>query len=173
MKASSTNFRTADLSDKFTNQIVYAAPIFNFFGLIDSFYGEIITVKLFEDNSLVRKMLSTNGKGKVLVIDGGASLRCALIGDQLAELIEKNYWEGVIVNGCIRDSKQINQMEVGIRALNTSPLKSIKRNKGELNIPVEFANIQFKPRDYIYVDADGIIVSEINLLDSDANNLCK
>ncbi|WP_339921107.1 ribonuclease E activity regulator RraA [uncultured Flavobacterium sp.] len=157
-------FTTADLWDEYDTLLSCVDPIFNHFGNKKNFSGKITTIKLFEGNSLVRKQLELDGKGKVLLIDGGASLRCALIGDQLAELAIQNNWQGIIVNGCIRDSEVINAMNIGIKALNTSPVKSVKRNLGEINIPVKFGGITFIPGDYIYADGDGILVSNNNLL---------
>ncbi len=156
-------FTTADLWDEHEELLSCVDPIFNHFGKKKAFSGKITTLKLFEDNSLVRKQLESNGKGKVLVVDGGGSLRCALIGDQLAALAIQNNWNGIIVNGCIRDSQLINSMEIGIRALNTSPVKSIKRNIGEIDVSVKFGGVCFNSDDYIYVDTDGILVSKLNL----------
>ena len=157
-------FTTADLWDEHAELLLCSDPIFRSFGQKITFYGEIVTLKLFEDNSLVRKQLETEGKGKVLIVDGGGSLRCALVGDQLAKLVIQNNWEGIIVNGCIRDSHQINKMAVGIKALNTCPVKSIKRNIGEQNISVKFAGITFNPGQFIYTDEDGLLLSEKKLL---------
>ncbi|GAA4276264.1 ribonuclease E activity regulator RraA [Aquimarina mytili] len=158
------NFQTADLSDQYPSDLSCATPIFKSFGKKTAFWGEITTLKLFEDNSFVRKQLETNGKGKVLVVDGGGSLRCALVGDRLAQLAIDNQWEGIIVYGCIRDSKIINTMDVAIRAIHTCPIKSIKRNIGEEDINVAFASIKFIPGNFVYVDEDGILVSAQNLL---------
>lgn len=157
-------FTTADLWDEHETLLSCVAPIFNHFGNKKMFSGKMSTLQLFEDNSLVRKQLELDGKGKVLVIDGGGSLRCALIGDQIAALAIQNNWEGIIVNGCIRDSQVINSMNIGIKALNTCPVKSVKRNQGEIAIPVKFGGITFIPEEYIYADADGILVSKHNLL---------
>jgi regulator of ribonuclease activity A len=157
-------FTTADLWDEHETLLSCVDPIFNHFGNKKMFSGKITTIKLFEDNSLVRKQLESDGKDKVLVIDGGASLRCALIGDQLAALAIQNNWEGIIVNGCIRDSEVINSMNIAIKALNTSPVKSVKRNIGEINVPAKFASITFLPEHYVYADADGILVSKDSLL---------
>jgi regulator of ribonuclease activity A len=157
-------FTTADLGDEHGTLLSCVDPIFNHFGNKKKFSGKISTLKLFEDNSLVRKQLELDGKGKVLVIDGGGSLRCALVGDQLAALAIQNNWEGIIVNGCIRDSELINSMNIGIKALNTCPIKSVKRNQGEVNIPVKFGGVTFISDDSIYVDADGILISIRNLL---------
>jgi regulator of ribonuclease activity A len=159
-----TNFTTADLWDDNEGTLICASSIFKTFGGKHSFYGEIVTLKVFEDNSFVRKMLEINGKGKVLVIDGSASLRCALVGDKLAELAIANNWEGIIVNGCIRDSSLINQMDIAIKALNTIPVKSIKRNIGEIDIPVNFSGISFIPKQFVYSDSDGILISIKSLL---------
>lgn len=157
-------FTTADLWDENETHLSCVDPIFNHFGNKKVFSGIISTIEVFEDNSLVRKQLELDGTGKVLVIDGGGSLRCALIGDQLATLAIQNNWEGIIVNGCIRDSQVINTMNIGIKALNTCPVKSVKRNQGKIAIPVKFGGVTFISDDYIYVDADGILVSIPNLL---------
>uniref|UniRef100_A0A061SPP2 4-hydroxy-4-methyl-2-oxoglutarate aldolase n=1 Tax=Tetraselmis sp. GSL018 TaxID=582737 RepID=A0A061SPP2_9CHLO len=106
-----------------------------------------------------RQILGEEGRGRVLVVDGGASERCALLGDQLAELGVKNGWSGVIVNGCIRDSEDIARMPIGVKALATCPLKSSKRDPGLRSVPVSFAGVTVRPGDYIYADKDGILVS--------------
>ena len=157
-------FTAADLWDEHHEHLSCVDPIFRSFGNKKAFSGKITTLKLFEDNSLVRKQLESDGKGKVLVIDGGASLRCALVGDQLAALAIQNNWKGIVVNGCIRDSHLINSMDIGIRALNTSPVKSVKRNIGEIDISVKFGGVTFVSNDYIYVDLDGILISKRNLV---------
>ncbi|MFT4681120.1 MAG: regulator of ribonuclease activity A [Granulosicoccus sp.] len=151
---------TADLCDKHIDRLQVAEPIFKSFGKLTAFEGEIHTLKLFEDNTLVRAALEKSGHGKVLVIDGGGSLRCALLGDNIASLILKNGWAGVIVFGCIRDSAVVNIMEVAIKALNTNPTKSFKRNEGQENILVRFAGVAFKPGCYLYSDEDGLVVSD-------------
>lgn len=157
-------FQTADLYDAHEGKVKVAEPIFRAYGGKGRFYGEIVTVKCHEDNSLVGNTLKEkNGKGKVLVVDGGGSLRCALVGDQLAEKAIGNEWEGIIVFGCIRDSGMINDMNIGVRALNTNPVKSVKRGAGQFNEKVSFAGVTFRPGAYVYVDEDGILVSD-NLL---------
>lgn len=157
-------FLTTDLCDEFSNQLQIATPMFQAYGGSARFSGIIHTLKVFEDNSLVREVLSQNGQGRVLVVDGGGSLRCALLGDQIAELAVKNEWAGVVIYGCIRDSEAINALPIGVRALNTHPLKSVKKGVGDDNIPVTFAGVTFRPNDYIYVDPDGIITSTTPLL---------
>lgn len=129
------------------------------FGGRPAFGGQIATLKLFEDNSLVRKAVESEGKGRVLVIDGGGSLRRALVGDQLAALAVANGWAGLVVYGCIRDSRAIAEMDLGVFAIDTHPLKTVKRNVGEADIPVTFGGVTFHPGEWLYADDDGIIVS--------------
>lgn len=157
-------FKTPDLLDSNeelvrSGSLRVVAPLFQRYGARPSFSGQIATLKLFEDNSLVREAFAEAGKGKVLVIDGGGSLRCALVGDQLALLAHKNGWEGMIVYGCIRDSGDINQIDIGVRALNTHPLKSIKKGVGDRDIDIAFGNVTFRQDEWIYADEDGIVVS--------------
>jgi len=155
------SFSTADLYDANEGNVHVALPIFQSFGLKKQFYGQIYTVKCFEDNTPVGEVLrKMNGKGKVLVVDGEGSLRCALLGDMLAEAAIKNEWEGVIINGCVRDSAVLNQMDIGVKALNTNPARSVKKYPGLHQIEIGFANIFFKPDDYVYCDEDGIISSD-------------
>ncbi len=157
-------FKTPDLCDQFEADLGkglrVVAPMFQRYGGRSSFSGEIVTLKIFEDNSLVREAFAENGKGKVLVIDGGGSLRCALVGDQLAILAQKNGWEGAIVYGCIRDSADINAIDIGVRALNTHPQKSIKKGVGDRSINVTFGGVTFVPGEFVYADEDGVIVSD-------------
>lgn len=161
-------FKTPDLCDQFEGEIgeslFVVAPMFQRYGGRAAFAGEIVTLKLFEDNSLVREVLGEPGQGKVLVVDGGGSLRCALVGDQLAILAKKNGWEGIVVYGCIRDSGDINQLDIGVRALDTHPQKSIKKGVGDRNIAVTFGGVSFKPGAYLYADEDGVLVSAKPLL---------
>ncbi|MCX9157600.1 ribonuclease E activity regulator RraA [Niveibacterium sp. 24ML] len=159
------SFQTTDLCD--ANEALLASgklrvlqPIFRHFGGLTRFAGPIVTLKLFEDNSLVRKVLEAPGQGQVLVVDGGGSLRCALVGDQLAELGVRNGWAGVLVFGCIRDSKAIGALELGVLALATHPLKTIKRNVGEQGITVNFAGARISAGEWLYADEDGTLISE-------------
>jgi regulator of ribonuclease activity A len=134
-------------------------PVFLHFGKKAAFSGPAATLKVFEDNALVRSALEQPGNGQVLVIDGGASLRCALVGGNLGMLAEKNGWAGIVVNGCIRDSEEINACQIGVRALATHPQKSIKKGTGDSNIRVSVAGVAVNPGDWIYADADGVLVS--------------
>lgn len=152
-------FQTADLCDNFPDRVKVADPIFKSFGIKTKFSGQIVTLKIYEDNVLVKQRLAEDGRGKVLVIDGGGSLRCALVGDMLATSAIHNGWEGLIIYGCIRDSAAINRMNIGIKALNTHPLKSQKHGRGDKDIPVNFAGVSFHVGHYVYADEDGVIVA--------------
>ena len=157
-------FKTADIADDHRDKLRVPFNLFLHFGLKPAFEGVITTVKVFEDNVLVKKTLEENGEGRVLVVDGGGSERVALLGDNVAALAEKNEWEGILIYGCIRDSADIDQMHVAIRALGTHPFKSIKKGEGDVNIPVTFAGITFNPGEYMYADEDGILVTAKALL---------
>lgn len=152
---------TTDLCDAHEDQVRVVEPMFSSFGGRDAFHGCIATLKLFEDNSLVRKAVESPGEGRVLVIDGGGSRRRALVGDQLAALAVKNRWAGIIVYGCIRDSRAIGEMDIGVLAIDTHPMKTVKRNVGEADIPVSFGGVTFTPGEWLYADEDGVIVSAI------------
>ena len=158
------DFKTADLCDEYSDNIQIAQPGMLSYGGKNRFAGRILTFKLFEDNSLLRDMLDNRGDGQVIVVDGGGSMRCALLGDMLAGKAVANGWSGLVINGCIRDFADIASMNIGIRALGTHPLKSVKRGVGEANVPVSFANVTFNPGDYLYADEDGIIVAQEPLL---------
>jgi len=162
------SFKTADLTDKFCAEncedIQAAGMSFKSYGGKPQFHGEIVTLKLFEDNQLIRDQVSSNGKGKVLVVDAGASMRRALLGDMLAAKAVENGWSGILINGCIRDSVDMANMQLGVMALGTHPLKTVKAGIGQTNVSVSFAGLNFEPADFIYIDEDGIIVSEKPLL---------
>ena len=153
-------FTTADLYDKYGDDLKVALPIFKDYGAKRIFHGPISTVKAHEDNSLVRTALEEPGKGRVLIVDGNESLRCAMLGDMLAKLGMENGWSGIIVFGCIRDADVIATIDIGVKALNTNPRKSLKRGLGDRDIPVSFAGITFNVGEYVYADTDGVIVSE-------------
>ena len=157
------NLLTTDLCDAHEDKVRVVEPMFNSFGGRAAFFGRIATLKLFEDNSLVRKALESPGEGRVLVIDGGGSLRRALVGDQLAALGVKNRWAGVVVYGCIRDSRAIGEMDIGVFAIDTHPMKTVKMNVGETDIPVTFGGVTFIPGEWLYADEDGVIVSSAAL----------
>ncbi len=155
---------TPDICDKFENQVTLVNFPLQNFGQKSAFWGEIVTVRCYHDNSKVREMLSQNGKGKVLVVDGNGSCQKALMGDQLAILAIDNEWEGVIINGAVRDAAAIAMMEIGLKALGTSPFKTDKRGAGDVNVTLTMHNQMIQPGDYIYADWNGILTS-VNLLD--------
>ncbi len=161
-------FKTADLTDDFCtencDEVQAAGMTFKSFGAKPRFYGEIVTLKLFEDNQLVRDQVHSDGAGKVLVVDGGASMRRALLGDMLAAKAVENGWAGILINGCIRDSVDMANMQLGVMALGTHPLKTVKNGVGQTNVPVNFSGLHFNPADFIYIDEDGIIISEKPLI---------
>lgn len=156
--------KTADIWDAYgetenDSAVRVLDPGFLDFGGVTAFSGPAQTVKVFEDNLLVRQLLESPGEGKVLMVDGGGSLRCALVGDQLALLAIENGWSGLVVSGCIRDSAEIASMPIGIKALGTNPRKSAKRGHGVTGIPVEIGGVVIAPGNWIYADADGVLVS--------------
>jgi regulator of ribonuclease activity A len=138
--------------------------MFHEYGALAKFSGPIETLKVFEDNALVRQVLETEGKGRVLVIDGGGSIRCALIGGRLAGLAQSNGWSGVLINGCVRDSAELSQVPIGIRALSPIPARSGKNGAGEIGGTVRFAGVAFVPQAFLYADSDGILVAQRNLM---------
>lgn len=152
--------KTADLYDNYERELQVADPLFRSFGAKRAFAGKIATVRVHEDNKLVRAELEKNGKGQVLVVDGGGSLRSALVGDKIAQLAAQNQWEGLIVYGCIRDSADIAGVPLGVFALATNPIRPRKNGFGEVGVPVRFAGVMFKPGAYVYADEDGIVVAD-------------
>lgn len=154
-----TTYVTPDLCDTYPELIQVVEPMFNNYGAKESFGGQIVTVKCFEDNSKVKELVDTDGTGKVMVVDGGASMRHALLGDMLAEKAEKNGWEGIIIYGCIRDVDVIMETELGVQALATNPLKTDKRGLGDVDVEVKFGGVSFVPGQFVYADNNGIIVS--------------
>lgn len=155
---------TADLCDAHAPELQVAEPVFRDYGGMRAFGGPISTVQVFEDNVLVRAALEQPGRGRVLVVDGGGSLRCALVGDLLAALGVQQGWAGIVVNGCIRDAATLGRLPIGVKALASNPLRSAKRGEGARDQPVSFAGITFVPDHYLYADEDGLIVAERALL---------
>lgn len=160
-----SRFTTADLFDAHEQDVQVAVGRFVALGRRRAFFGPVSTLKVHEDNALVRRALEEPGTGRVLVIDGGGSLRTALVGDKLAALGVQNGWAGVVVWGAIRDSAAIDTMELGVRCLGTTPRKSTKHGFGERDVAVSFADVTFRPRAYVYVDDDGILVAERNIIE--------
>lgn len=149
--------KTADLCDAHPDARVLA-PILRSFGGARSFSGRIATVKAHEDNTRVREALSEPGERRVLVVDGGGSTRCALVGDMLATLGQGSGWAGIVVYGCIRDSDVIATIALGVHALGTHPKKSEKRGEGQRDVPVTFGGVTFVPGEWLAADDDGVVV---------------
>ena len=158
------NETTCDISDKFHPDVQYLESEYKSYGGKTSFSGRIVTIKCYDDNSLVEEVLKTNGKDSVLVIDAGGSMKCAMLGDKRAAEAIKNDWEGILVHGLIRDSATINGMKIGIRALGVCPLKSIKKGVGDRDLVVNFSGVTFTPGEYLYADEDGVIIIKENLI---------
>jgi regulator of ribonuclease activity A len=153
------SLHTADLCDDHGAALQVAAPLFRDYGGRRSFHGPVVTLKLHEDNSLVREALGEAGEGRVLVVDGGGSLRCALLGDNLARMAAANGWSGVVVYGCIRDQVEIGKLPLGVKALASHPARSAKRGAGQREVTVHFAEVTFAPGSHLYADEDGIVVA--------------
>lgn len=151
---------TTDLCDAHGERVRVVAPLFRDFGKVRHFAGTIATLKVFEDNVLVRAALEQPGEGRVLVVDGGGSLRCALMGDMIAKLAVDSGWAAVLINGCVRDAEAIGELALGVRALGTHPRKSGKKGWGEKDVPVSFGGVTFRPGEWLCADADGIVVAE-------------
>jgi regulator of ribonuclease activity A len=157
-------FSVCDLCDLHEPDIQVAESSFRNYGGRTVFGGEVVTVRCFEDNSVIKELVATPGNGKVLVVDGGGSLRRSLLGDQLAAKAAENGWSGFIIHGAIRDIEVIAKIDIGVKALNAIPLKTEKRGVGDTNIPVTFSGVTFSPGTYVYADLNGIIVSQKQLI---------
>ncbi len=154
------SFTTADLSDELGDAARVAEPVFRDFGGVRAFSGEIETLRVFEDNALVRKALETPGRGRVLVVDGGGSVRTALVGGNLAALAAANGWSGVVVHGAVRDLAELGATAIGIKALAGCPRRSGKLGAGEQGIPVTLAGLELRPGNYLWADEDGVLVAD-------------
>jgi regulator of ribonuclease activity A len=154
-------FTTAALCDAHAGEDYFqiAESLFMFYGATPAFFGQITTVKTFEDDVVIRAVLEEKVQNRVLVVDGGGSHRCALIDHNMATMAIANGWQGIIVYGCIRDSAMIDLLPIGLRALHAHPVKSRKKDHGDRDLLVSFAGVNFKKDHYLYADRDGIIVS--------------
>ena len=153
-----------DLCDKYGDSLRVLSPMLKNFGGKNCFHGRISTVKCHEDNSLVADAVKERGNGSVLVVDGGGSLRCALLGDNLAEIAASNSWEGIIVFGCVRDVAALRVISLGVQAISPNPMKSVKRQVGLRDVEVSFGGVSFIPDQYVYADDNGVIVSKDELV---------
>ena len=163
-----TSFATCDLCDEHKNDtdgdFRVLPPVFKDYGRRLKFSGQVSTVKCFEDNTLVKAAVDSPGHGRVLVVDGGASLRRALVGGNLGKAAAKNGWAGVLVDGCVRDSAELAECEVGIRALALMPLPTEKRQEGQRVVAVQIQGVWVRPGDWLYADEDGIVVASRPLI---------
>ncbi len=156
-------YSTPDLCDDNPELVRVLEPMMANFGGRESFGGEIVTIKCHEDNSLVKENAGKPGHGKVMVVDGGGSLRRALLGDMIAENAVKNGWEGLIIYGCVRDVDALVTLHLGVQALASIPLKTDKRGIGDLNVDLTFGGVTFTPGEYVYADNNGVVVSSESL----------
>ena len=158
----SLQFATCDLCDGHKNDASghfrVLPPVFKNYGALQKFCGEVVTIKCFEDNSLVKAAVDSAGQGRVLVVDGGASLRRALLGGNLGAAAAKNSWAGVVIDGCVRDVAELAQNAVGIRALAAMPLPTEKRGEGQRDVAVQIQGVWVCPGDWLYADEDGMVV---------------
>ena len=150
---------TPDLCDEHGDAVQVVDPIFKHYGPVRRFGGEVVTVKCFEDNSKVGELVATEGKGRILVVDGGGSPRRSLLGDMLVAKAVKNGWGGIVIYGHIRDIEDIAEMDMGVMAIGTIPRKTEKRGEGQVDIPLTFAGVTVKPGDYLYADGTGIVIA--------------
>jgi regulator of ribonuclease activity A len=158
------SFVTCDLCDDHPDDVRVCEPMFASFGGRETFGGEIVTVKCHEDNSRVKELLATPGKGKVLMVDGGGSLRCALMGDLISASAVQNGWEGVIIYGCVRDVDALAELDIGVHAVAAIPLKSVRKGVGETGLDITFGGITFVQGQYVYADNNGVITSPKKLV---------
>jgi regulator of ribonuclease activity A len=165
---SDLKFSTCDLCD--ANQTDASGafrvlpPVFKAFGGKPSFAGPVATVRALEDNSRVREAVATPGQGRVLVVEGGGSLRRALVGGNLAAKAAQNGWAGIVVDGCVRDLAELAACAIGIRALALCPMATDKRGEGQANVPVQIQGVRVQPGDWLYADADGMVLADRRLL---------
>lgn len=153
-------YNTSALCDIYSEQVDVVEPMFSNFGGRASFAGQITTVKCFEDNGLIRETLDQDGIGRVLLIDGGGSLRRALVDAEMAALAEENEWEGIVVYGCVREVDELEEMNIGIQAIASIPAGSPATGTGDTDVPVNFGGVTFLPEDYLYADNTGVILSQ-------------
>lgn len=156
--------KTADLIDEHSAQLEFVQLQFRKFGKKAFIGGMIETVKCFEENTKMRELLQSPGEGRILVVDGGGSMRTAILGDKMAGWAIDSGWAGLIINGAIRDSVEVNEMDIAVFALGTSPVRSEKTNAGQSGIEVKFGGVRFESGHYVYADADGVLYSPANLV---------
>ena len=164
------DFVTCDLLDDHADQAIQVIPpiidgkSLKSYAAKQHYAGQVVTVKCFEDNSRVKELLASDGTGKVLIVDGGASLRCALMGDLIAQSALDNHWNGVIIYGCVRDVDVIAGLDLGVHALASTPQKSTRKGVGESQVKLHIGGVEIAPDDYVYVDNNGILISKAPLI---------
>ena len=156
-------FVLPDLCDQYGDSLRVLCPMLKNFGGNNCFHGKISTIKCHEDNSFVADAVREEGDGSVLVVDGGGSSRCALLGDNLAAIAASNSWAGIVVFGCVRDVVALKDISLGIQAIAPHPMKSVKRQVGLRDVEVSFGGVSFIPGQYVYADDNGVIVSQAEL----------
>ncbi len=156
-------FTTPDLCDDHPDQVRVLAPLLRTFGGREAFSGPAVTVQCFEDNSRVKDLVGTPGQGRVIVVDGGGSTAKALLGDQLAQNAADNGWSGLVIHGAVRDVEILRTIDLGVQALSPIPLKTEKLGVGDVDVTVTFGGITIEPGDWIYADANGVVVSSVEL----------
>jgi regulator of ribonuclease activity A len=159
---------TADLYDMYPRQVQVCELQFRSFGKIDWFYGTCSTLKTFEDHTPVLKALQQKGRGRILVVDGGGSLRVGIMGDKLAETGTKNGWAGVVIAGAIRDSVGIDALNIGVKALGATARRGWQTTQGLHDVSLQFGSASFEPGYWVYADRDCVIVSKQKLKLSNA-----
>lgn len=155
---------TPDLCDAYPKSVRVLEPMLVNFGGVDAFCGQAVTVKCFEDNSVVKELAASPGSGRVMVVDGGGSMRRALMGDQVAAQAAENGWAGAVIFGCVRDVDELAVTELGIQALGAVPVKTEKRGIGDRDVAVTFGGVTFMPGDWVYADNNGVIVADRELV---------
>ena len=164
------NFSTCDFCDEHksddSGDFRWLPAVFHSYGGVERFAGPVATVKCYEDNSLVKAAVESEGRGRVLAVDGGASLRRALVGGKLAEAAAKNGWAGLLINGCVRDAGELRSAQVGILAIALVPMPTDRKGQGQSNLTVQIQGVDIRPGDWLYADADGVVISSVPLHDA-------
>ncbi|CZF80263.1 Regulator of ribonuclease activity A [Grimontia marina] len=153
-------YNTSELCDMYLDQVDVLEPMMSSYGGRSSFGGQVTTIKCFEDNGLIREVAEQDGEGRVMLVDGGGSLRRALIDADIAAMAAENNWEGIVVYGCVRDVDTIDELDIGIQALASIPVGADSQSIGEVDVPVNFGGVTFLPEDHLYADSTGVILSQ-------------
>jgi len=157
------HFSTPDLSDNYPNNIQIGKTLFNSYGAVSSFSGQVETISCADDNSLVKEILNNNGEGKVLVIDAQGVEHASMVGDQIALRAYENNWSGILINGAVRDVQILSSISIGIFAKSSIPMKTDKNNLGSRSVDLFFGNVMIKPGNWLYADLNGWVISNKEL----------